>query len=50
MHAYITKDTHTPFSQTTKHGALLARAAAEGADFTFHQKHTSVTNAQFTNK
>jgi hypothetical protein len=35
-HTYNTKHTHTPVSQTTKHGALLPRAAADGADFNFH--------------
>jgi hypothetical protein len=45
-HTYITKQTHTPLSQI--HGALLARAAADGADFTFHKKHTSLTHAMFT--
>jgi hypothetical protein len=39
-HTHSTKHTHTPLSQTSKHGALLARAAEDGADFTFHKKHT----------
>jgi hypothetical protein len=47
---YSTKHTHTPLSQTTKHGTLLARAAADGADFTFHKKYTSLTNVRFTHK
>jgi hypothetical protein len=34
----------------SKHGALLARAAEDGADFTFHKKHTTLTNIQFTHK
>jgi hypothetical protein len=49
-HTYSTKQTHTPLSQTPKHGALLARAAEDGADFTFHKKHTLLTNIQFTHK
>jgi hypothetical protein len=36
-HTHSTKHTHTPLSQTSKHGALLARAAEDGADFTFHK-------------
>jgi hypothetical protein len=44
-HTHSTKHTHTPLSQTSKHGgALLARAAEDGADFTFHKKHTTLTN------
>jgi hypothetical protein len=27
-----------PLSHTTKHGALLAGAAADGADYTLHKK------------
>jgi hypothetical protein len=49
-HTYNTKHTHTPFSQTTKHGALLARAAADGADLTFHKEHSSRINVQFTHE
>jgi ribonuclease HI len=49
-HTYTTKHTHTTLSQTSKHGALLARAAKDGADFTFHKKHTTLTNIQFTHK
>jgi hypothetical protein len=36
-HTYITKHTHTPLSQTTAHGALLASAGADGAGFTLHK-------------
>jgi hypothetical protein len=36
-HTYNTNHTHAPLSKHTKHGALLARAAADGADFTFHK-------------
>jgi ribonuclease HI len=36
-HTYSTKHTHTPLSKTTKHGALLARAAEDGADLSFHK-------------
>jgi hypothetical protein len=43
-HTYNTKHTHTPLSQPTKHGALLARAVADGSDFSFHKRHTSLTN------
>jgi hypothetical protein len=42
-HTYNIKHIHSPLSQTTNNGALLARAAADGADFTFH-KNTSLTN------
>jgi hypothetical protein len=48
-HTYSTKHTHSPLSHTSKHGALLARAAEAGADFSF-QKNTSLTNIQFTHK
>jgi hypothetical protein len=41
-HTYNTK--HTPISKTTKHGALLACAAEDGADFTFHKRNTTLTN------
>jgi hypothetical protein len=46
-HTYNTKHTHTHtfLSQTTKHGTLLARTSVDWADFTFHRKHTSLTNA-----
>jgi hypothetical protein len=37
-------------THTTKYGALFARAAADGADFTFHKTHTSLTDIQFTHK
>jgi hypothetical protein len=53
MHTHTTPNTHThtPLSQTTKHGARLARAAEDGAGFTFRKKHTSLTNnVQFTHK
>jgi hypothetical protein len=50
VHTYITKHTHTPLSQTVKHGTLPALAAADGADITFDEKHTSLTNVQFTHK
>jgi hypothetical protein len=49
-HTHSTKHTHTPLSQTSKHGALLTRAAEDGANFTFHKKHTTLTNTQFTHK
>jgi hypothetical protein len=49
-YTYNPKYTHTSISLTSKHGTLLARAAADGADFTFHKKHTSLTNVQFTYK
>ena len=49
-HIHSTKHTHTHPSQTSKHGALLARAAEDGADFSFHKKHTTLTNIQFTHK
>jgi hypothetical protein len=49
-HTYTTNHKHTPLSQTTKHGALLARATADGAYFTFHKKRTSLTHVQFTHK
>jgi hypothetical protein len=49
-HTHNTKHTHTPLSQTSKHGALLARAAEDGADFTFDKKRTTLTNTQFTHK
>jgi hypothetical protein len=49
-HAHSTKHTHTLLSQTSKHGALLARAAEDGADFTFHKNQTTLTNIQFTHK
>jgi ribonuclease HI len=45
---YSTKHTLTPLSQTTKHGALLARAAEDGADFSFHKKHTTLTQPSQT--
>jgi hypothetical protein len=32
------------------HGALLARAKEDGADFTFHKEHTTLTRTQFTHK
>jgi hypothetical protein len=50
-HTYITNHTHTPLSQASKHGALLARAAAAGADFTFHKKtHQSpISNSHTSN-
>jgi hypothetical protein len=49
-HTYNAKHTHTPLLGTSKHGALLARAAADGADLTFHKQHTSLTDVQFTHK
>jgi ribonuclease HI len=49
-HTYSTKHTHTPLSHATKHGALLARAAEDGADFSFHKKYTSLINIHFTHK
>jgi hypothetical protein len=49
-HTKNTNHMHTPLSQTSKHGAHLARAAAVGADFTFRGKHASLTNVQFTHK
>jgi hypothetical protein len=49
-HTNSTKHTHTPLSQTSKHGHLLARAKDDGADFTFHKKHTKLTNTQFNHK
>ena len=49
-HTHSIKHTHTPLSQTSKHGALLARAAKAGADFSFHKKHSTLTNIQFTHK
>jgi hypothetical protein len=36
-HTYNTKHTHISLAQTTKHNALFARAAADGADFTLHK-------------
>jgi hypothetical protein len=50
--AYIfsTKHTLTPLSHTTNHGALLARAAEDGADFTLHKRRTTLTNIHFTHK
>jgi hypothetical protein len=50
VHKYNIKHTHTPLSQTTKHGALLPRAASDGADFSSHKKHASLTHIQFTHK
>jgi ribonuclease HI len=47
---YNIKHTHTPLSQTTKHGALFARDAEDGADFSFHKKHSTLTNIQFIHK
>jgi hypothetical protein len=49
---YNNIDTHTPFALTTKHGKLLARTTDDGADFSFHNKHNSITanNIQFTHK
>jgi hypothetical protein len=44
------KHTHTPLAHTTKHGALLARAAADGAGFSLHKTHASRNNVQFTHK
>jgi hypothetical protein len=49
-HTYNAKHTHTHLSQTSNNGALLARAAADGADFTFHKKDSSITNIEFTHK
>jgi hypothetical protein len=50
-HTYsTTKYTYTPIAQTSKHGACLARAAADEADFTFHKKHIALTHVQFTHK
>jgi hypothetical protein len=52
MHTYTATNTHThtPLTHTTKHGALLARIAEDGADLTFHKKHTTLTNIHFTQK
>jgi hypothetical protein len=49
---YNTKHTHTPLSQTSKHGALLARAGAAGADFTFHKTtpQSPMSNSHTSNK
>jgi hypothetical protein len=47
---YNIKHTHTPLSRTTKHGAVLARPVSDCADFSFHKKHTSLTNIQFRHK
>jgi hypothetical protein len=49
-HYYNNKQTHTPLSRTTKHGALSASAASDGANFSFHKKHTSLANIQCTHK
>jgi hypothetical protein len=49
-HTHSIKHTHIPLSQTSKRGALLAHAAEDRADFTFHRKHTTLTNIQFTHK
>jgi hypothetical protein len=51
-HTYNTNHTNTPLSQATKHGALLARATADGADFTLHKTHThhSPMSNSHTNK
>jgi hypothetical protein len=47
---YINLKTYAHISNV-KHGALLARAAADGApDSTFRKKHTSLTHIQFTRK
>jgi hypothetical protein len=49
-HKYNTKHTHSSLSHATKHGALLAHAAADEADFTLHKKRITLTNVQFTRK
>jgi ribonuclease HI len=49
-HTYSTKHTHMPLSQTTTHGALIARPAADGADFTLHKKHITNQCSSHTHK
>jgi hypothetical protein len=49
-HKQSIKHTHTPLSNTTKYNALLATATSDGADFSFHTKHTSLNYIQFTHK
>jgi hypothetical protein len=50
-HTHSIKHTHTPLSHTSKHGALLARAAEDGADLSFHKNiQPSPTSNSPTNK
>jgi hypothetical protein len=44
------KHTYTPLFPTTKHSAFKAIAASDGANFSFHTEHTSLTHTQFTHK
>jgi hypothetical protein len=50
--ALLPHDEKTMFSRLSEwlHGALLARAAVDGADFSFHKKHSTLTNIQFAHK
>jgi hypothetical protein len=47
---YSLQNTYTSLIDTVKHGALLAHAAANGEDFSYNGKYSTLTNIQSTHK